>query len=84
MNARLISCVEMKKIISTLEIAGQALSASHNLTVTDRSDMPLEEQPFYVLDHAKETNAIQDALISLGVVINTDSDHECDSDNSDL
>lgn len=84
MNKRSLSRAEIERIISVLEMTSKALSASHNLTVTDRPDLPLEEQPFYVLDHMNETNAIGELLLSLGDLANTDSDHECDLDNKCL
>lgn len=48
-----------------LERASLALSASHNLTVTDRPDLPRDQWPVYVLDHMAEVELIDQALAAL-------------------
>lgn len=45
--------------------ASLALSASHNLTVTDRPDLPRGQWPVYVLDHRAELDLIDRALALL-------------------
>jgi hypothetical protein len=50
-----------------LQAASLALSASHNLTVTDRSNLPRAEWPVYVLDHGHELALIDAALRDLNV-----------------
>ena len=71
-------------IITALKAASLALSASHNVTVTDRSDLPRDQWPIYILDHTKEGNLIDKALVSLGEKscfledgTSTDNDPEC-------
>lgn len=73
LNKTSVTPEEFGHIIFVLQRASMALSASHNLTVTDRPDLPLNECPPYVLDHKKETDAIGDLLLSFGF-ISTDSD----------
>jgi hypothetical protein len=55
----------LDKIRAALQAASLALSASHNLTVTDRSDLPRDEWPTYRLDHAAEIALIDETLLSL-------------------
>lgn len=74
LNKTSVTPEEFGHIISVLQKASMALSASHNLTVTDRPDLPLNECPPYVLDHKKETDAIGSLLLSFGFV-STDNDH---------
>lgn len=56
----------MNALIKALKAASLALSASHNLTVTDRADLPRDQWPVYVLDHLVEIKLIDQALIALG------------------
>lgn len=55
----------MSIVREALAKASLALSASHNLTVTDRSDLPRDQWPFYVLDHLTEVDLIDQALSEL-------------------
>lgn len=55
----------MSTIRRALESASLALSASHNLTVTDRPDLPRDQWPVYVLDHLAELDLIDQALAAL-------------------
>lgn len=61
---------------TALEAASLALSASHNLTVTDRSDLPRAEWPVYVTDHRAELALIDGALRDLGK-LSTDNGPVC-------
>lgn len=74
LNKTSVTPEEFGNIIFVLQRASMALSASHNLTVTDRPDLPLNECPPYVLNHKKETDAIGNLLLSFGFV-STDSGH---------
>lgn len=74
LNKTSVTPEEFGHIVGVLQKASMALSASHNLTVTDRPDLPLNECPPYVLNHKKETDAIGSLLLSLGF-ISTDNDH---------
>lgn len=49
-----------------------ALSASHHLTVTDRPDLPREQWPVWVLDHAPELALLDQVREALG--LSSDSD----------
>lgn len=53
-----MSACPNEPICAALYVAGLALSASHNLHVTDRPDLPREQWPVYVLDHDAELRAI--------------------------
>lgn len=55
----------MNAVKNALEQASLALSASHNLTVTDRPDLPRDQWPVYVLDHLAELDLIDQALAVL-------------------
>lgn len=70
------------KIIAALKSAGLALSASHNLTVTDRADLPRDRWTVYVLDHGAEIARVDAALVSLGEPSSIDSARECGCYNS--
>ena len=47
---------------AAFQSASLALSTCHNLTVTDRSDLPRDEWPIYVLNHKRELALIDEAL----------------------
>jgi len=51
-----------KCVLEALRRVHLALSASHNLTVTDRPDLPRSEWPVWVTDHAAEIKALDDAV----------------------
>lgn len=70
------------KIIAALKSAGLALSASHNLTATDRADLPRDQWPVYVLDHGAQIALVDAALVSLGEPSSIDSARECGCCNS--
>lgn len=53
-------------VLLALKAASLALSASHNLTVTDRPSLPRDQWPVYVLNHLNELKLIDQALIALG------------------
>lgn len=55
----------MNKVREALQAASLALSASHNLTVTDRPGLPRDQWPVYVLDHLAELDLIDLALLEL-------------------
>lgn len=63
-----------EKLASALKQASLALSASHGLTVTDRSDLPRDQWPVYVLNHTNELALIDAALLGL---TSSDNDREC-------
>jgi len=65
------------RLKEALTAAAIALSASHNLTVTDRSDLPRQDWPVYVLDHLRELLLIERVLAALNADISTGSDLEC-------
>ena len=56
----------MMQIIEALDRASLALSASHNLTVTDRPDLPRDQWPVWVLDHRRELDALDRAKEAIG------------------
>lgn len=70
------------EIIAALTSASLALSASHNLTVTDRASLPREQWPIYVLDHLREIVLIDAVLVALSEPSNIDTDPECGCCNS--
>lgn len=74
--------MQTTKIIAALKSASLALSASHNLTATDRADLPRDQWQVYVLDHSAEIALIDAALVSLGEPSSIDSDRECGCCNS--
>lgn len=84
MNTRLISDTQLNVIATTLKAVHLALVSSHNLTVTDRPDLPREEWPVYVLDHFAEIRAVGSLLDFLQVVISTDNGHVSDFGNKNL
>lgn len=57
----------MMQVIEALDRASLALSASHNLTVTDRPDLPRDQWPVWVLDNAEALEAIETARRALGM-----------------
>lgn len=61
------------RVIDALRRAHLALSASHNLTVTDRPDLPRHEWPVWVTDHRGELAALDEAA----EILSSDSDREC-------
>ncbi len=69
-------------VIAALKSAGLALSASHNLTATDRAGLPRCRWPVYVLDHGAEIALVDAALVSLGEPSSIDSARECGCCNS--
>ncbi|WP_164084833.1 hypothetical protein [Pseudazoarcus pumilus] len=50
------------QVINALRRAHLALSASHNLTVTDRPDLPRKDWPVWVTDHRAELAAIEEVI----------------------
>lgn len=54
------------QVLPALKAASLALSASHNLAVSDRPDLPRDQWPVYVLDHRDELDMIDLALVALG------------------
>ena len=56
---------ETAELGPALDRLSLALSASHNLTVTDRPDLPRDQWPVWVLDHTPELallDQVRDAL----------------------
>lgn len=49
-----------------------ALSASHHLAVTDRPDLPREQWPVWVLDHAPELALLDRVREALGLSSDND------------
>lgn len=52
-------------VARALTQASLALSASHGLLATDRSDLPRNQWPMYRLDHSADLRAIDAALAAL-------------------
>ena len=50
------------RVIDALRRAHLALSVSHNLTVTDRPELPRETWPVWVTDHRAEISALDEAI----------------------
>lgn len=65
-------------VCRALQAASLALSASHNLTVTDRADLPRSQWPVYVLDHQAELALIEQAQRDIDEAVSTGNDRECD------
>ena len=58
-------------LVRALREAGLALSASHGLWATDRSDLPREQWPMYRIDHRAELEAIDAALVAMSATVAT-------------
>lgn len=74
--------VNKENIVTALQSASLALSASHRLTVTDQATLPREQWQVYMLDHVVELAQIDAALVSLGEPTNIDNVRECCGCNS--